>query len=1242
MAILQSTTISGSINDTGSLQITGSTFMPPQIESALTSSFNASGLLWINADNGYLQYTTATSKGTIQSPASFMGAWSAGPNSNFSHWGNMVTGENQNAVISFGGCAPGCVYNASQTYNGSSWTTGPNIITARIEGQSGGTVNAAIGAGGDAIPSHKSCTEEYNGSSWSNGGAMIIARAYQSGGGTQNALIAAGGSAPGISGVRGACVEEYNGSSWATGTPLGEGRGNGGFGNVGTQNDTLYVNGVGCSPTNTLFTTSCKWNGITWYNINSTPLQTTIKGITGTNTNEVVMSGGEPVGVQEDKTYEYNGLTWVNACSMINPRGRFPLAGSQSSGIAVNGSGTPHSTNATELYTKNDIVPYTTCVWSSGAGNLFNAGDGDGAGSANAALSFGGIITPSRVSCTQEYEGTSWVVGGAMINAGSSLGGNGTMNAALAVGGETRCACTEEYNGSSWSTGGALNAGRYSVNSFGTQNSAIAFGGFAGPSTSQTCAESYNGTSWSTLSAMNCKKHATIAGSGTVNASIVYGGTCYTAPTSCQLNVTEEWDGSSWSIAASIINARRAGTGGGDTVNTALAFGGYNPSGIPGGSYYTELYDGVSWSNGANGLEVIKNSSGNAAGQNGAFSTMGNALVNSPYSSNNNRSQFYEAVCSTTMCSAAGAWSSGANLIQSRVGNSGGTGTQNAGLFVGGGLPSPGGPSTCVEEYDGSTWTTGGSLIKCRNLLAAIGTQDAALAAGGNNPSAPSGTQCTEEYNGTSWTTGGNSIYAHRGHAGGGTQNAGIIFGNLSTAANWVTAEEYNGSSWSTGGNMTTGGRCLSGTGTQNNAVRMGGASSPSATPYCDAQPCTELYDGTSWSTQGSLTTGRSGGQRMGSYGSDATLAGGRLTPGDAVTCVEEFNGSVWSFGRPLTQCRYRGGGAGDSSGFVTGGTYPGVTLGTTEEFTCVTSGGTYKAWSIGNDMITARRGLTGFGEVNAAVGAGGTISDQTTCVEEYNGSTWSAGNAFTGTRENAGGAGTQNAGLIFGGGDSPSCNYSSTYEYDGTNWAAGGNMIVARIQGGTFAGTQNAALAVNGGLISPSDSNCNCVEEYDGSSWSAGGATIKSKKGNVTLGTVNAGLAFGGGTGAYGTVLDSCTEEYNGTSWSAAGSILINRRIGAGAGTQNDALFLSGYTTQREPYTEEYNGFGWSIGPAVINALQSFGSAGTNASSQGALAFGGYGSVEGNGNKNCTQTLSVGNTLGAGLTYKRNEVTGS
>jgi hypothetical protein len=79
MAQLQSTTISGSLDNTGSLAISGSTLIPPFIESSATSSFTGSaGLMWINADTQNLQYTTQTSLGTVQSPASFMGAWSAG------------------------------------------------------------------------------------------------------------------------------------------------------------------------------------------------------------------------------------------------------------------------------------------------------------------------------------------------------------------------------------------------------------------------------------------------------------------------------------------------------------------------------------------------------------------------------------------------------------------------------------------------------------------------------------------------------------------------------------------------------------------------------------------------------------------------------------------------------------------------------------------------------------------------------------------------------------------------------------------------------------------------------------------------------------------------------------------------------------------------------------------------------------------------------------------------------------
>ncbi len=60
------------------------------------------------------------------------------------------------------------------------------------------------------------------------------------------------------------------------------------------------------------------------------------------------------------------------------------------------------------------------------------------------------------------------------------------------------------------------------------------------------------------------------------------------------------------------------------------------------------------------------------------------------------------------------------------MGNLGGTGTQTAALGFGG-YPNV----TSTYEYDGSSWTSGGSLSTGRELLAGIGIQTAALAAGG-------------------------------------------------------------------------------------------------------------------------------------------------------------------------------------------------------------------------------------------------------------------------------------------------------------------------------------------------------------------------------------------------------------------------------------------------------------------------------------------------------------------------------
>ncbi len=201
-------------------------------------------------------------------------------------------------------------------------------------------------------------------------------------------------------------------------------------------------------------------------------------------------------------------------------------------------------------------------------------------------------------------------------------------------------------------------------------------------------------------------------------------------------------------------------------------------------------------------------------------------------------------------------------------------------------------------------------------------------------------------------------------------------------------------------------------------------------------------------------------------------------------------------------------------------------------------------AWTSSNSMITARVGLSGVGEQNAALAFGGRFNY---CTEEYNGSTWSVGGTLSNGRYVMGGAGTQNAGLAFGGNVSELFYANCTEEYDGSSWSAGGALINASccLAG---AGIQDAALAFGGsGLYGTLAS----TEEYNGSSWSAGGNLITASQSLGGVGTQNAGLAFGG---QYSAIL-SCTEEYNGTTWSAGGNLITARCMLAGAGTQNDGL---------------------------------------------------------------------------------------
>ena len=105
----------------------------------------------------------------------------------------------------------------------------------------------------------------------------------------------------------------------------------------------------------------------------------------------------------------------------------------------------------------------------------------------------------------------------------------------------------------------------------------------------------------------------------------------------------------------------------------------------------------------------------------------------------------------------------------------------------------------------------------------------------------------------------------------------------------------------------------------------------------------------------------------------------------------------------------------------------------------------------------------------------------------------------------------------------------SVEFSYPATSpsaWTAGGALITARCALGG-AGTQDAGLAFGGRSPAPLGQNIvGCTEEYNGSSWSAGGALINRRRHHAGAGTQTSALAAGGFL-AVGSI-GSCTEEYN------------------------------------------------------------------------------------------------------------------
>ena len=533
-----------------------------------------------------------------------------------------------------------------------------------------------------------------------------------------------------------------------------------------------------------------------------------------------------------------------------------------------------------------------------------------GEGTQNATLSCSGrTAAPAIVTNTEEYNGSGWTVGGACNNAENSCAGFGTQTAAIKTGGypgsdpEGLATESESYNGTSWTAGNAISPGRQGHAGAGVSTAGVIFGGNDGTVLNKT--EEFNGTNFSNVNNMNTARQ-NLSGVGIQTAALAAGGG--TTPVT---TAAEVYDGTNWTTVGS-MNTARQGMGSFGTSTSAAVTGGSTGS----NSTATETWDGTSWTTSPATLATARAFYGDCGA---GSSTAG--IVAGGYSTATigNTEEYNKSINTFT----AAAWASG-GAYPTATADVGSAGTRTAGLIFAGETPAPA-VTQATNEYNGSTFSSGGNTVVGRAFMTGLGTQTAAVGVGG----APSFIANSESYDGSSWSE-GNDINTARGNAmAAGTQTAGLLFGgyNGSSLAN---TENYDGTSWTNNPNgLNTARRGSGGCGTQTAALCAAGYS----TTFIDV---VEEYNGTSWSEVTNVPLKRHAfrcvGTQTAALGSGGYLPGPQGGPGNLPTNSITYDGTSWSTNPSLATGNSRGGQAGTTTAsFVTAGQLGSGT--TTENF---------------------------------------------------------------------------------------------------------------------------------------------------------------------------------------------------------------------------------------------------------------------------------------------------------------------
>ena len=502
----------------------------------------------------------------------------------------------QTSAVGAGGSAPPGYTNASESYNGTAWTAKPNINTTRsLMGGAGASNTSGIIFGGWLNPGTSAATEEWDGSSWTTVNAMNTARHNPGGVGTETAALAFAGSDP----AQSKHTEEYNGTNWTTVNNMPTATGE--LGSAGIQTSALGAGGYTTTYSNLSFT----YDGTNWSNAPNLAAARTGGGAGGANSGSAVIAGGYPAGGSPS-------ITWLGTSEEFNRTINTITPATFSSGNNQNlasynrsGWGTQNAAwvaGGSYPSNKNESEEYDGTTWTEG-NNLNTATNAAAVGGPQTAAIF---ATGNRTTNVEYYDGTSWTAQPASPQARSAAAGGGTQTSFVVAGGTTAGAPTypmsstgEEWNGSSWTSAGALPAPQGSMNgsALGESESAVILAGGAKspagppgvvPHTVTNISLDYGGTSWTANPTINTARVAPYF-FGTTSLGILAGGD--TNNSGATTTISEQWNGSVFVTGANMATGRYTG-GRAGTATAGLVAGGYPGSPSPAVGNATELYTG--------------------------------------------------------------------------------------------------------------------------------------------------------------------------------------------------------------------------------------------------------------------------------------------------------------------------------------------------------------------------------------------------------------------------------------------------------------------------------------------------------------------------------------------------------------------------------------------------------------------------------------------------------------------------